>query len=278
MTPKDIVVFVEEEAGRYNRLQYAAAIAERWKAHLIVTFVANRLDFCTHSGFARGDALRSMLEIYQEEKRKAEAHTRKFLEKLAGKHQITCEWRLSENEPGEALMLHARHTSLAIVGPPARPEGPVTTLSLSEDILFASGRPTLMLPIDWPAERVPRRIVIGWNGRREAARAITAALPFLIDADAVYLIVVPEKKVQNLLGEDPGIDMSRHLARHGVPVILDQCAGESAGRVLLERSKSLDADMLVMGAYSTPKISEYIFGSVTQRVLGAAEFPILLSR
>ncbi|WP_353740673.1 universal stress protein [Desulfopila inferna] len=72
--------------------------------------------------------------------------------------------------------------------------------------------------------------------------------------------------------------MSRHLARHGVQVILDQCAGESAGRVLLERSKKLDADMLVMGAYSTPKISEYIFGSVTQRVLGAAEFAILLSR
>lgn len=278
MKPKDIVVFVEEETGRYNRLKYAAEIAERWNAHLIVTFVTNRLELCSNRGFARGEGISAMLESYQEKKDIAETKTKAFLEKLLKNRQITSEWRLSEKETGEELMLHARHASLSIVGPPARTSGPITTLNLSENLLFASGRPVLMLPIDWPAERRPKKIVIGWNGKQEATRAINAAIPLLVDAESVHLTVVPDKKVRCLFGDDPGIDMSRHLARYGVPVTLEQCPGENAGQVLLDQAKKLDADLLVMGAYSTPKISEYIFGSATRRVLRAAEIPILLSR
>jgi nucleotide-binding universal stress UspA family protein len=278
MNPKDIVVFVEEEEGRYNRLKYAVSIAEMWKAHLIVTFVPSRIELSPHRSFARGEGLRSMIQSHNAAVVEEEAKTRTFFEKLVKKREITSEWRSSHNEAGETLMLHARHASLAIVGPSARITGPVTTLSLSEDIIFASGRPTLMLPIDWPADRIPKRIVIGWNGRREATRAIAAAMPFLAAAESVHLVVVPESKVRNLFGEDPGIDMSRHLARHGVPVVLEQCEGEKAREALLERAAYYEADMLVMGAYSTPKISEYIFGSVTQTVLDQADIPVFLAR
>lgn len=278
MNPKDLVVFVEEEEGRYNRLKFAVSIAEMWKAHVIATFVASRLELSPHRSFARGEGLRTMIENHKADVEREEAETRAFFEKLVKNRPVTSEWRFSSNEAGESLMLHARHAALAIVGPSSRVIGPITTLSLSEDIIFASGRPTLMLPTDWPAERLPRRIVVGWNGGREATRAIAAAMPFLMAAEAVYLVVVPESKVRNLFGEDPGIDMSRHLARHGVPVVLEQCEGERARQALLERVAYHDADMLVMGAYSTPKISEYIFGSVTRTLLEQAEIPLFLSR
>lgn len=278
MRPRDLVVFIEEEEGRNHRLAYAVEIAGRWKAHLIATFVAKQLALSPSRCFAVGAGLKEMLRCHQEEVREAEAQTRTFFESLARGSGISTEWRFSENEAGEVLMLHARHAALAIVGPPARPSGPVTTLSLSEDVIFASGRPSLLLPTDWPADRVGRRIVVGWNGSREATRAIAAAMPFLIDADAVHLVVVPEPKVRGLLGAEPGMDISRHLARHGVAVVLEQQNGEDAGEVLLERSRSLDADMFVMGAYGGPRISEFLFGGVTQTVLRGAEIPILLAR
>jgi nucleotide-binding universal stress UspA family protein len=275
---KDMVVFVEEEKGRNNRLAFAVELAEHWKVHLIVTFVANRLDLVPSRGFAIGNSLRSMLWEHAQEVRETEEKTRQFFEELVKGRQITSEWRFSENDIGESLMLHARHADLAIVGPPAHRTGPATALSLAEDIIFASGRPSLLLPIDWPRQRIPRHIVVGWNGSREATRAIAAAMPFLSAAESVHLIVVPEKKVRSLLGEEPGMDISRHLVRHGVPIVLDQCSGSDAGAVLVERMKSLDADLLVMGAYGRPKISEFIFGGVTHSMLDAADFPILLSQ
>lgn len=278
MRPKDLIVFIEEEAGRNNRLEFAAAIAERWNAHLIVTFVARQLGLSPSNCFAIGAGLKAMLQQHQAEIKRTEAQTRQFFEKLVSGRQLTSEWRLSENETGEALMLHARHASLSIVGPLPRLSDPTTTLSLSEEIIFASGRPSLLLPLDWPVDRLARRIVIGWNGSREATKAITAAMPFLIDAESVHLVVIPEKKARNLFGDDPGMDISRHLARHDVPVVLEQCTGNDAGAVLLERSRALEADMLVMGAYGRSKASEFIFGGATRTLLGNSEVPILLTR
>ncbi|MBP2230976.1 nucleotide-binding universal stress UspA family protein [Azospirillum agricola] len=276
MTPKDIVVFIEEEDTRISRMAFAAALAERWGAHLIATFVANRIELHPSNGFARGSGVEALLQKHRAAVRDTETRARKAFESLTDRGTVSSEWRLSENEDGEALMLHARHADLAIVGPPARPAGPRRMLSLSEDVIFASGRPTLLLPAGWPSNRVGQRVIVGWNGSREAANAIANAMPFLVAAESVHLVVVPG--AQNSLGAEPGADMSRHLARHGVEVVLEQCPGTDAGGILLERARSLDADLLVMGAYGRSKISEFVFGGATRTVLARADVPILLSR
>ena len=54
MPPKDIVVFVEEEAGRVKRLAFAATLAKKWNAHLIATFVAERIELEPSNSFAVG--------------------------------------------------------------------------------------------------------------------------------------------------------------------------------------------------------------------------------
>lgn len=150
-------------------------------------------------------------------------------------------------------------------------------LGLSERMIFASGRPCLLVPTHWPSDRVPNRIVVGWNGGREATRAIADAMPFLIAAGAVHLVVAADARAQVLYGEVPGVDMAAHLARQGVPVLLEQCPGDDAGAVLLERCAAIDADLLVMGAMGRPRISEFVFGGATRTVLASARVPLLLS-
>src|SRR3546814_7989003 len=81
-------------------------------------------------------------------------------------------WYRSDHEWGEGLMLRARYSSLSIIGSGERLSKPRTNLSFSEDMIFASGRPILLLPEAWPAERLPRHLVIGWNGSAEATRAV----------------------------------------------------------------------------------------------------------
>lgn len=277
MFPKDIVVFLEEEAGRSQRLAFGAALAKAWQAHLIATFVTHRLELDPHAAFAVGAGLTEMLRNHRASVVDAIARTRSEFEGLVRHRSFTGEWRVAENEVGETLMLHARHASLAIVGPPARRLGAATSLSLSEDVILASGRPSLLLPIDWPPERIGRRIVVGWNAGREATAAIAAAMPFLVAAQDVRVVVVPDARTRGLYGADPGADIAQHLVRHGVPVTLEQREGEDAGAALLERCGDVDADMLVMGAVGRSRISEFVFGGATRTVLGAAALPVLLA-
>lgn len=276
MFPKDLVVFVEEPEGRDQRIAFAAALADAWHAHLIATFVVDRLELDPHAGFAIGSGLAQMIQRHAMDVAEAQKQARLAFERELDRRGISGEWRVSEGEDGEALMLHARHASLAVVGPPTPVPHRMTTLGMSRDLIFASGRPTLLVPLDWPPERRPRRIVVGWNGSREATRAIADALPFLVDASQVHLVVVPEAGAAPF-GHEPGADMARHLVRHGVPVVLEQCEGEDAGDVLLERCRALDADLLVMGAVGRSRISEFVFGGATRSVIEHAPIPVLLS-
>lgn len=275
---KDMVVFIEEEPGQRERLAYAAALAEQRQAHLIATFVPAMLGDDRYAGFAIGRALTEMLHQHRDEIDRARERAREAFAQIVANRGFTHEWRVAEQEAGESLMLHARHVDLAIVGPPSRDDRPATALSLSEDMIFASGRPTLLLPRVWPTTRLPKRVVLGWNGSREAARAIADAMPILVAAESVHLVVVPEPGIDHLLGADPGADIARHLARHGVPVVLEQVRGEDAGLVLIERCAGLEADLLVIGAYGRSKISEFVFGGVTRTMLTQVPLPIMLSR
>lgn len=277
MTPKDLVVFLEERQECPALLTYSAALARHWQAHLIATYVVRPLALDPHAGFAVGTGLSQMLAEHETASRTLLERARAAFENLTDRRSFTSEWRTSRGEIGEALMLHARHASLAVMGAPGWQQREISVLGLSEQMILASGRPCLLLPGDWPAERLPRRIVVGWNGGREATRAIADAMPLLAAAESVRLVVVPEAKTRLLHGADPGADMATHLARQGVPVTLEQCGGAEAGAVLLERCATIDADLLVMGAMGRPRISEVVLGGATRTVLEKAWLPVLLS-
>lgn len=276
--PRDLIVFLEPVRGHDTRLGYAASLAKLWRAHLIATFVVRDLALEPYAGFAVGAALTSMLAEYSKAAAESRSRARENFDALVRNRSFTSEWRVSDNEDSEALMLHARHAGLAILGPPARQQNRTTRLGLSERLIFESGRPCLLLPEDWPEDRTARRIVVGWNGGREAARSIADAMPFLASAESVHLIVVPDGRLRGPYGSEPGADMAAHLARHGAQVVLEQRAGFDAGAVLLERCKDLDADMLVAGGRAHPHISDLMLGGATRTIFQGVEIPLLMSR
>lgn len=278
MFPKDLVVFLEPHQQSCGaRLQFAAALAKQWSAHLIAVFVTRPLVLEPHVDFAVGPALTELLAEYRNKTEDAIALARTQFDALVDRRSFTAEWRLSEHETGEALMLHARHASLAVLGPPAQQYRSTTMLGLSERVLLGSGRPSLLVPDDWPPDRLPRRIVVGWNGGREATGAVAAAMPFLVSAESVQLLVVLEERIKALLGQDPGADMAAHLARQGVPVELDQRSPYDTAEILLNCCTTNSTDLLVMGAMSRTHLSEVVFGGVTQRVLDSISVPVLVA-
>src|SRR5690606_24195400 len=66
----------------------------------------------------------------------------------------------------------------------------------SEHVVFSVGRPVLVLPPNYGQDMIGQRILLCWDGSREAARALADAAPFLqIAADIVTLTVQEEKGI-----------------------------------------------------------------------------------
>ena len=276
MVPKDLVVFLEPGADA-ARLACAAQLAKRWQAHLIATYVVRPIDGMPYASYMVGRALEAFLESYAAQVAQDVAAARAVFDRLTERRSFTSEWRVSDNETADELMLHARHAALAVLGPPAAQRREDAPLGLSERVLFGSGSPCLLVPDGWRGDGIGRTIAIGWNASCEATRAIAGAMPFLAEAERVHVVVVPEAQAPGTYGADPGVPMAAHLSRHGVPVIVDARAGTDAGAVLVERCAEIDADLLVMGVRGRARLSELLLGGATRTVLAGTPIPILVA-
>jgi nucleotide-binding universal stress UspA family protein len=155
--------------------------------------------------------------------------------------------------------------------------GHAETRSVIEGLAFETGRPVLALPPAGGAGHTFRRIVVGWDNSRAAARALADSLPFCAKAETVVIVrVVDEKELSQ--EADPAIVVS-HLAAHGIEAVTqDVPAGDlDAGQALLDHCRDMMGDLLVMGAYGHSRAREFILGGATRSVLAELELPILLS-
>lgn len=180
------------------------------------------------------------------------------------------------SEVPDVLTEHARLRDLTIV---PVPEGGYFDQGYAETIIFGSGRPTLIIP------HTPKRVgafaldtvVVAWDFSRAAARAVADSLPILEKAKRVCVATVTHEKVIDT--KRSGAELAKHLARHGVDVVVDtvDAAGRGIGEVLESYVTSRNADILVMGAYGHSRIRDFILGGATKSMLARPPLPIFLS-
>ena len=148
----------------------------------------------------------------------------------------------------------------------------------AEQVIFGSGRPTLVLP-ESPRPRPFElgTIAIAWDFGRAAARAVSDALPLLEKAKKVRIVtVINEKKLDNKHSAE---ELAKNLARHGIDVVLDKvdAKGRGIGEVLEGYTASHQVDVLVMGAYGHARWREFILGGATKSLLSKPPLPIMFS-
>jgi nucleotide-binding universal stress UspA family protein len=176
----------------------------------------------------------------------------------------------------DVLIEYARLRDLTIV---PVPEGDHVDQWYSESIIFGSGRPTIVLPHTRrrTAPFALDTVIVAWDFSRPATRAITDAMPILEKAKRVCVLTVSNEKAIGT--RRSGAELAKHLARHGVDVVLDEvdAKGRRIGEVFEAHVTYRSADLLVMGAYGHSRIREFILGGATKSMLARPPVPIFLS-
>lgn len=174
------------------------------------------------------------------------------------------------------LIDYARLRDLTVIGVP---EHPYQEHWFAEQIIFGSGRPTLIMPAaDVSAhDFVLGHAVVAWDFSRPAARAVADALPLLVKAKRVSVMTVTNEK--RIDSKRSGEELAKHLAFHGATVAFEtvDASGSDIGEVLKSYVQSIRADLLVMGAFGHSRLREFVLGGATRSILSKPPLPVLLS-
>jgi nucleotide-binding universal stress UspA family protein len=270
MSYKDILVHVDNSARSAVRLGVAGALAARMHAHLIGLNVRSEPHLPPYIR-AQFDDIAALRERWDNQ---AAAEARAMVEAVAPASGGTVEWRDVSGPLGETVALHARYADLTVIGQDDPDEA---SASLAEHLLIEVGRPLVVVPYAGRFAEIGSRVLVAWNGSREATRAVHDALPLLKTAKLVRVIAVNPAGGGH--GDIPGADICLHLSRHGVNAVGEQIQSEdlNVGEMLLSRAADEDVDLIVMGAYGRSRLRELVLGGATHHLLRHMTVPVLLS-
>lgn len=267
---------------RSDRSPVRAALAARW-ARSHESHPTGLIPTGLYDGVIPADAIATGMTDYIAEsadylRRRAEAIAREFRQDIAVTGPLSYEVQLVDGVTEDAVVRYGHASDLVVVGQGDDSTRRDTTVhDLAEHVLMEVGRPVLVVPSAGEFDGVPRNIVVAWDGSREAAVALHAALPALRSARVTLLSLRhprDEDGAQRLLIHD----MIQFLQRHGVQARAESEVTEiGIADALLSRVSDFGADLLVMGAYSHSRLRERILGGVTRQILSQMTVPVLMA-
>lgn len=275
MTYKTVMVALALGQPNDAGLEVAAQLAERFGARVIGAAAA---EFSAPLYFTDGEpaqrlidrgwaAVKSGLKDLEDEFRAAMQH-----------RAVGVEWRCEEDFPTRFIVRQASACDIIVVGDAARDRlaDPFVQVSQS-DLVMQVGRPLLVVPesCNWLDLR---SVLVAWKDTAEARRAVSDALPLLGKSTEVTIVEVVEGEADRAAAQMRVEDVAAWLSRHGIRAS-QQVRGQDGDSVTqLERVASdVGAGVVIAGAYGHSRLTEWILGGVTRRLINPAHRCSLLS-
>jgi nucleotide-binding universal stress UspA family protein len=188
------------------------------------------------------------------------------------------EWRSAEDFPTRYLVQQARACDIIVLGEAGRNRitDPFAKADPNE-LVMQAGRPMLVVPpaCNWLDLR---SALVAWKDTVEARRAVSDALPLLRKAADVTVVEVVEDEAERAAAQSRIADVTAWLSRHQVRAsqkVPAQC-GDAATQ--LERiAAEIGAGVVVAGAYGHSRLSEWMLGGVTRRLINPSRYCSLLA-
>ena len=275
MALKDLLVHVDNDPACSSRVDVAAALAATHEAHLTGL---HPMGWPRLPGYVEAELPPNFLDEQRRELEELARRAEELFNERTRRRGIRGEWRVDTGAIVGTTKLHARYADITIVGQGIDlKHAPYDVAFLPEELALGVGRPVLVVPRYGTFEAVGERVLIAWNGSREATRAVHDAIPLIRRATKVTVLSIdPERDTGDRL---PGADIALHLARHGIAAEAASTPGLDigVGDLLLSRAADLGADLIVMGAYGHSRVREVVLGGATRQILQQMTVPVLMS-
>jgi nucleotide-binding universal stress UspA family protein len=279
---KHILVFLDGAVASAQRFRLAATIAHDQCANLSAAFIDDGAgaECAAGSPVPRlGFVAQLVTDVVQTRRyaERAEIDEQQFQQSLRS-FGGEGDWHRIERGNVTRMCALARTADLVILGqtnPHCRP----TPWWHVDDVVVQCGRPALLVPYAGTFCEIGRRVLIAWDGSREAARALHDALPFMDARSAVSVICVRNGDGTLAHDREDAQRVIRHLARHDIFARSDHPtrAGNAIADVLLSAAMDYSADLIVAGAYHRSPMREALLGGVSRELLQTMTVPVLMS-
>jgi len=272
---RSVLMHLEGTPASVGRLEFARKLALRHEATLCAMFVAAPKHQPLQMALSESPAaLLQWVDWAALERTKCRS------DEALGKAGASMRWLENDGVDslaafcGQALyadlLVLGQHDATSVssgAGPPA---------GFVESVVVTSGRPALILPLAGGHESVGRNVLIGWNATPQAARAVTAALPWLQGAHSVHVLEATAEGAQCGAGE---LDIGQYLHFHGIEPVRRRhhVSAAEAGEALLSVAHEVAADLLVMGCYGHGRTREMVLGGASRTVLQKMTLPVLMA-
>lgn len=286
MRYKTVLVHVDLSRHAPRRIALAAAICAEHAAHLVGAAMTG----INHAVFPHGYDVRpgTLLASYVEPLAQAGRRALARFEDIARSHGVSHEARLVCDGVPDGLALLARFADLVVVSqddpdeslgylPPPEP--------MPDHVAAHAGRPVLVVPRSAPGtsaadpapDACPRRILLCWNGSREASSAMAAAVPLMQRAPRTTLAVFAPAFPGAIAGRQELDDAAAFLRRHAVRLeVALRDPRHDTGRAILALAAEEGSDLVVMGCYGHSRFQELLLGGASRTVLQEATLPVLM--
>ncbi|WP_404404598.1 universal stress protein [Pelagibacterium halotolerans] len=273
---KDICVYLDGGADDGPRIETARQIAALFDAFIAGLYVTSLPEIQAVGGYAFGAI--EIDELQRDARERGDRDMKALKERFSGldaRHELR-RHDVLQAHVRDVVLHEARLFDLFVTTRPYGHENPA--VEVTEAVLFGSGRATLLVPPGGIETFDPGTVVIAWSNTREAARAVSEAIPFLAHAKSVSVCMVGDDSMSSVERAAQGTDIARHLDRHGVKVQLNPVPpGRGVAETLIEEAQVADADLLVMGGYGHSRLREWVLGGVTREILTHAKIPVLIA-
>jgi nucleotide-binding universal stress UspA family protein len=270
---RTIVAIIQTPSDNERLLQAIVPLASRLGSH-IVGVHAEALPMPMESGMVMPD-LEFVTTASEANRSRAAALEAHFSARLADA-AISSEWRAVESFSGDSAVAAraAARTADLIIASEASDD--TSNNADTDALLYDTGRPLLLVPVAGMKEGPFAKVLVAWNGTREAARAAFDALPFIVEAEETTVVTVDAgTELVNSASQ-----LAAALARHGANASVIELAakGRPVADVIAAQVQMSAADLLVMGAYGHSRLREFLFGGVTRSLLEAMPVATFMSR